>query len=864
MPDVQRAIILMGHRIWRRMPMSFRRSVGHSLLQNLERHDAFRRALPPGARTRPRSGLEGGHGHTEQVSLSHEEHDPNLALALRRLEAVSVSESYLLGKRQVDDGALVTVVVPCFNDSRYLSECLESLLDQTEQRWRCLVVDDASTDMSAQLAFTFAHRDDRIQLIRHHVNRGLSASRNTGLACAETPFITFLDADDFLTPRSLERRVAALLTSTNPHVAGTYCGIRVVPENIVRQTVTEAKQPHLPRFEDFVTSEGECPFNAHAPVLRTGLVKKFGGFDENLRHGAEDWDLWSRMMRDGYYFVATPYVGGGYRQKQGSMVRANPGKHIQEAQRLLALANTDLSAHVNPPRYALPVAAYRAHLVSARRILQFAGVASAQGDATQLHEILGQYPVDAHELVERHIDILGTIETGVRRALGLIGARHSSLGPQGGAVVNAVTSAVGSLVKESRPIHRPSVPPVDVIFAPHDAYQAKAMLGVARGLSAQVQYAFITADAAAGDCGAARALEKAGEPSISITKWMLRPQAARVAVYMWPTNSLLVKAASALKAAGSLIFELEDELLPVERLSVIEVVSPDSVVSTTQAADILQRRLDSGSTDPKQQVAHVNSGRQWKDIVAKEEYPWLPADSDKIAQYRNIHEGERCFIIGNGPSLNKLDLGLLRDEITFGVNGIFYARDQLGGDPTYYVVEDSSVMRENLDAIRSVQSKHKFFPSLYRELYGAEDAIYFNMNRGFYEEDSISYCLPRFSFDPAQRVYCGQSVTHINLQLAYYMGFTDVILIGMDFAYVIPPAAKRRGDIIYSESDDENHFHKDYFGKGKTWKDPKLDRVLANYQEAQRTYVADGRTIRNATAGGQLNVFPRVDYASLF
>ena len=138
------------------------------------------------------------------------------------------------------------------------------------------------------------------------------------------------------------------------------------------------------------------------------------------------------------------------------------------------------------------------------------------------------------------------------------------------------------------------------------------------------------------------------------------------------------------------------------------------------------------------------------------------------------------------------------------------------------------------------------------------------MNRGFYEKTSPNYCVPRFSTDISEKIYCGQSVTYVNLQLAFYMGFTDIYLIGMDFSYTIPKSAERKGDLIKSTEDDPNHFHKDYFGKGKTWKDPKLNRVKQNYLMAKLSYESVGRKIWNASFGGKLEVFERCDYNKLF
>jgi hypothetical protein len=137
------------------------------------------------------------------------------------------------------------------------------------------------------------------------------------------------------------------------------------------------------------------------------------------------------------------------------------------------------------------------------------------------------------------------------------------------------------------------------------------------------------------------------------------------------------------------------------------------------------------------------------------------------------------------------------------------------------------------------------------------------MNRGFYEKSSLNYCVPRFSTDASKQLYCGQSVTYINLQLAYFLGFSEVYLIGMDFSYEIPDSHKRTGDVLLSDTDDTNHFHKDYFGKGKTWKDPKIDRVGLNYKMAKLAFEGTGRKIFNATVGGKLEIFDRVDYHNL-
>jgi hypothetical protein len=99
------------------------------------------------------------------------------------------------------------------------------------------------------------------------------------------------------------------------------------------------------------------------------------------------------------------------------------------------------------------------------------------------------------------------------------------------------------------------------------------------------------------------------------------------------------------------------------------------------------------------------------------------------------------------------------------------------------------------------------------------------------------------------------------MQLAYYLGFTEVYLIGMDFSYKIRETDKpTEGTTLLSQEDDINHFHPDYFGKGKKWHDPKLHNVAKNYKLAKEIFETSGRKIYNATIGGELEIFERKDF----
>ncbi|NIQ14459.1 MAG: DUF115 domain-containing protein [Candidatus Dadabacteria bacterium] len=156
---------------------------------------------------------------------------------------------------------------------------------------------------------------------------------------------------------------------------------------------------------------------------------------------------------------------------------------------------------------------------------------------------------------------------------------------------------------------------------------------------------------------------------------------------------------------------------------------------------------------------------------------------------------------------------------------------------------------------------------MYRNRYRihpGSQTIFFPLDTGFYREHHPFYCKPRFSTNCDQVLYSGQTVTYVNMQLAYYMGFEKVYLIGMDFSYQVPKSTVVAGVNFTSQEDDPNHFHPEYFGKGKKWHDPKLDRVALCYQAAKKFYEENGRKIYNATVGGKLEIFERCEFEGLF
>ena len=231
----------------------------------------------------------------------------------------------------------------------------------------------------------------------------------------------------------------------------------------------------------------------------------------------------------------------------------------------------------------------------------------------------------------------------------------------------------------------------------------------------------------------------------------------------------------------------------------------------------------------------------------------------RIQDLLNCYAGRRCFVIGNGPSLSQTPLDLLTNEVTIASNGIFLLFGETSFRPTFYTVEDRLVAEDRAPVINQLRGMAKIFPAdLWRYLKEDEETIYVNLKHGQYSG------FPKFSDRFDEVVYWGGTVTFMNLQLAWYLGCHEVYLVGIDHTYrPSSPMDTVEGNVITSQSADVNHFHPDYFGPGYRWHDPKVDRMELAYLEARRFFTEHGGVIYNATIGGKLELFPRVNFEDL-
>jgi hypothetical protein len=226
----------------------------------------------------------------------------------------------------------------------------------------------------------------------------------------------------------------------------------------------------------------------------------------------------------------------------------------------------------------------------------------------------------------------------------------------------------------------------------------------------------------------------------------------------------------------------------------------------------------------------------------------------KIKSYKNCHIGERCFIIANGPSLSTMNLDLLSNEISFGLNRIYLNFENSSFRPTYYVAANELVVGQFQEDISKLNMP-KF--------------LNWNKRSGFKTNDpNIIFIKPKlvvndyFEKDLTHPFVFGGTVTFVTLQLAYYMGFQTVILLGLDHNYVekgIPNQQETR-----NQTQDKSHFHPNYFPKGSKWQLPDLERSEFDYQIARDVFEKDGREIIDATPGGKCTIFQKTLYELLF
>lgn len=249
----------------------------------------------------------------------------------------------------------------------------------------------------------------------------------------------------------------------------------------------------------------------------------------------------------------------------------------------------------------------------------------------------------------------------------------------------------------------------------------------------------------------------------------------------------------------------------------------------------------------------------------------------KVKRFLNCHENkERCFIIGNGPSLRIDDLEKLSGEISFASNSIYAVYESTDWRPTYYTVTDPICCdaffesKENLKKI--ISDCEAAFTSViekgfkFRDDEELQNLYYIRRKRSIDPKTELPY----FSNDCSEIIYGAATVTYVMLQLAVYMGFKQIYLLGIDFTF----SHERHKDGTVKSNNVVDHMDQieevdQRHGKAKKEQTgyhylADIDMQRDGYLSAKKYADEHGIKIYNATRGGKLEVFERVDFDTLF
>ncbi len=181
---------------------------------------------------------------------------------------------------------LVSIIIPCYNQAQYIDECLQSVLDQTYQNWECVIVNDGSTDNTADISKKWIEKDIRFFYFEKK-NGGVSSARNYGIKKSKGIYILPLDGDDYISDNYIETCVTELEADTN---------LKLVYGGAEKFGMVD-EQWDLPEYSFDRLKQYNMIFCT--AMYRKSDVEQIGGYDENMLYGIEDWEFWMNFLKKG-------------------------------------------------------------------------------------------------------------------------------------------------------------------------------------------------------------------------------------------------------------------------------------------------------------------------------------------------------------------------------------------------------------------------------------------------------------------------------------------------------------------------------------------------------------------------------------
>jgi len=201
----------------------------------------------------------------------------------------------------------VSIIVPCYNQAQYLSEALQSVLEQTYENWECIIVNDGSPDNTKEVAQEWVKKDSRF-IYLYKENGGLSNARNAGIVIAKGEFILPLDADDRIGKDYLKFAIEEFHKDESLKIV--YCKAKKFGEKNEEWRLSDFSLEALARDNMIFCSA----------LFRKSDWKFTGGYDTKMIYGLEDWEFWIALLKGGGNVLKLDYIGFYYRIKSNSMV----------------------------------------------------------------------------------------------------------------------------------------------------------------------------------------------------------------------------------------------------------------------------------------------------------------------------------------------------------------------------------------------------------------------------------------------------------------------------------------------------------------------------------------------------------------
>jgi len=238
---------------------------------------------------------------------------------------------------------LISVLLPVFNGSQFLSRAIESVVQQTYPKWELLVIDDGSTDDSAMVAERFSRVDERVRVLRKE-NRGISAALNSGLEAAKGEFIARMDGDDVCYPERFAAQLAHLKDS-NADLIG--CQVRLIDKSGRKLVRVDRPLGHEEIEAMLLKGDGSAIIHP-AMFCRRSILEQVSGYREELRW-MEDLDLYLRVAEIGR-LSNVDRVLLDYRQHPNSVNHTSERKQLEFRKAVLREAGdrrgVDLVSHL--------------------------------------------------------------------------------------------------------------------------------------------------------------------------------------------------------------------------------------------------------------------------------------------------------------------------------------------------------------------------------------------------------------------------------------------------------------------------------------------------------------------------------------